>query len=56
MNNNLETLKLKDVDDEQLCIYAPSPNYYIKVESEPVKAKMITSIDDICNIIKDNDD
>jgi len=55
MNNNLETLKLKDVD-EQLCICAPSPNYYINEESEPVKAKMITSINEIPNIIKDNED
>ena len=37
-------------------ICAPSPNYYINEESEPVKAKMITKIDDICNIIKDNED
>ena len=57
MNNNLQTLILKDVDDEkELCLYAPSPNYYINEESEPIKAKMITSIDDICNIIKDNED
>ena len=57
MNNNLQTLILKDVDDEQeLCIYAPSPNYYINEESEPIKAKMITSIDDILNIVKDNKD
>ena len=54
MNNNLETLILKDVDDEQLCLYAPSPNYYINEESGPIKAQMINSIDDICNIVKDN--
>ena len=52
----LKTLILKDVDDEQLCLYAPSPNYYINEESEPIKAKMITSIDDIPNIVKDNED
>ena len=56
MNNNLETLILKDVDDEQLCLYAPSPNYYINEESEPIKAKMISSIDDILNIVKNNKD
>ena len=56
MNNSLEKLKLKDVDDEELCLYEPSPKYYIKEETEPIKAKMITSIDDILNIIKDNKD
>ena len=52
MNNNLQTLILKYVDDEpEIIIYAPSPNYYINEDSEPVKAKMITSINDIPNII-----
>lgn len=30
LNNNLEKLRLKDDDDgEKLCLYEPSPNYYI---------------------------
>lgn len=48
INNNMDKLKLKDVeDDDDLCIYEPSPNYYINEEAEPIKARMITSITDI---------
>ena len=58
LNNNLEKLRLKDVEEEELCIYEPSPNYYINEEAEPIKAKMINSIDDIPSIIMNtiNDD
>jgi hypothetical protein len=56
MNNNLEKLRLKDVDDDELCLYTPSSNYYINEDAEPIQAKMITCIDDITNIMKDNTD
>ena len=48
----------KDVEEEELCIYEPSPNYYINEEAEPIKAKMINIIDDIPSIIMNtiNDD
>ena len=54
LNNNLEKLRLKDVEEEELCIYEPSPNYYINEKAEPIKAKMISSIDDIPSIIMNN--
>ena len=35
-----------------MCLYEPSPNYYINEDAEPVRARMITHIDDIPNIKK----
>ena len=45
MNRNLEKLRLKDVEEVNLEIKQPSPNFYINdTEEEIVAAKMISDI------------
>jgi len=56
INNNKEKLRLKDLDDaDEDLITTPSQNYYVNEESEPVPAVLISSVDEIPNIVRDTD-
>jgi hypothetical protein len=56
VNKNKEKLRLKDVDDaDEDLLIQPSQNYYINEDSEPVPAILISSVNEIPNIVKHND-
>ena len=56
INNNKERLRLKDIDDaDEDLIMQPSQNYYVNEEAEPIPAIIISSVNEIPNIVKNTD-
>ena len=56
INNNKEKLRLKEVDDDdEDLLIQPSQNYYVNEEAEPIPAIIISSVDEIPNIVKSNE-
>jgi hypothetical protein len=54
LNNDQHSLKFKKVDDEEEeLIKTPSTNYYLNEDAEPVNAVMISSVNDIPNVLED---